>query len=204
MEEYCSECGAKLKANAEFCTKCGTRINSHLCPNCGKNIEKSENFCENCGWRLKEKESIFKNKKLLIIPVVIIALIVLLFLGQAIINQTVEKQEVSVSDITFHIPADFKLNDEKSDDKQFDGTNKYWDTPDGKYIQILVMPISTNDDGNVLLASLGGTKETKYERDGYLNQFEDGGAAFSYNENNENVIIMVSDENLFNQIDMPK
>ena len=120
---------------------------------------------------------------LIIIPDVIIALIVLLFLGQTVINQTVEKQEVNVGDITFHIPADFKLNDEKSDDKQFDGANKYWDTPDGKNIQIIVMPISTNDDGDVLLASLGGTKETKYDRNGYLNKFEDGGAAFSYNEN---------------------
>lgn len=204
MDEYCTECGAKLKENAEFCTKCGTRINSHLCPNCGENIEKSENFCENCGWQLKEKESILKNRKLLIIPAIVIGLIVLIFLGQTLVNHTVEKQLVSVDDISFHIPADFKLNNEKSDNETLSDVNKYWDTPDGKYIQIMIMSISTNDDGDVLIASLGGTKETRYDRDGYLNRFEDGGAAFSYNDGRQNVFIMVSDENLLNQIDIPK
>ena len=66
------------------------------------------------------------------------------------------------------------------------------------------MPISNNDDGDVRLASLGGEKDTKYGRDGYLNRFTDGGGAFSYAENKRTVSILVSDENLFNQIDIPQ
>ena len=204
MDEYCTECGAKLKENAQFCSKCGNRINSHLCPNCGENIEGSENFCESCGWRLTEKESVLKNRKLLIIPVVIIVVIVTLFVGQTIVNHTVEKQSVSVEDIILRIPADFKLNNAKSDNETLSEVNKYWDTPDGKYFQVMIVPISSNDDGDVLIASLGGTKETRYDRDGYLNRFEDGGAAFSYNEGKQNVYIMVSEENLLNQIDIPQ
>lgn len=200
MEEYCANCGAKLKDNAGFCSKCGEKVNTHLCPNCGADIKDNINFCDECGWRLKDKGKPFMNRKLLIIPALVIIIVIIVFAGQSIINQNVETQVIAIDEYVFDIPADFKLNTDKSNNKSFDGTNKYWENSNGDNIQIIINEIDSNDDGDVLLASLGGDMTTKYGRDGFYNKFTDGGCAFSFSDGDKTVAIVVSNDNLLDQI----
>jgi len=56
----CSNCGAKLSANAQFCPDCGQQIVKEeevaekpvKCPECGATVEKDTKFCEECGSRI--------------------------------------------------------------------------------------------------------------------------------------------------------
>lgn len=50
------------------------------------------------------------------------------------------------------------------------------------------------------LTSLGGTPETKYEKEGHYNKFTDGGGVFSFTDRDKTIAIVASDENLFNPI----
>ena len=64
MEEYCKNCGAKVKNGAKFCKDCGSPIeysdktkgslqnsseDKHVCMNCGKELTGDEEFCTECG-----------------------------------------------------------------------------------------------------------------------------------------------------------
>lgn len=50
---FCSECGAKLSANAKFCSNCGhsaaAKTTSDNCAGCGYAFTGDERFCPNCG-----------------------------------------------------------------------------------------------------------------------------------------------------------
>ena len=53
---FCMNCGCKLRKGAKFCPNCGTivQINEILkCPNCNAVISQNDNFCMNCGFKLK-------------------------------------------------------------------------------------------------------------------------------------------------------
>ncbi|MCM1195122.1 MAG: SPFH domain-containing protein [Corallococcus sp.] len=53
-EKFCSECGAKIKANAKFCPECGAKLaaNRSVCPSCGKEVSRAAKFCPECGEKL--------------------------------------------------------------------------------------------------------------------------------------------------------
>lgn len=56
----CSNCGARLSANASFCSNCGQQIVKEekvveepvKCPECGATVDKDAKFCEECGSRI--------------------------------------------------------------------------------------------------------------------------------------------------------
>jgi len=51
MEEYCKNCGAKVKPEEDFCPDCGSKIerNTITCENCGASLGKGMKFCTACG-----------------------------------------------------------------------------------------------------------------------------------------------------------
>ncbi len=53
---FCSKCGQKLMAGAEFCHKCGAQTirerKPTICPNCKKELTKDNVFCHRCGQRV--------------------------------------------------------------------------------------------------------------------------------------------------------
>ena len=209
MGEYCENCGAKLNENAKFCSKCGANINEtpDVCPHCGDSIKDSENYCENCGFNLNSsndlKKGFFTKNRIILIAVAIIIIFIVIFAGQSLVNQSVEKQLITVDNYEFYIPADFKENPDANKNNEYDGIYKEWTNDNGDTIDIMILEITTNDDADTFIASLGGSKDTKYGIDGYYNQFTEGGGAFSYSKDNKMISIMVSNDNLFNQIELP-
>ena len=55
MENYCKNCGAHIKDDAQFCQECGTKVEntSDICPNCGEKLEENTLFCPECGTNLE-------------------------------------------------------------------------------------------------------------------------------------------------------
>lgn len=51
--KVCNQCGAKVKADAQFCSTCGRPINisvtKKFCARCGTELNEEEMFCHNCG-----------------------------------------------------------------------------------------------------------------------------------------------------------
>ena len=48
----CKNCGADLRAGANFCNNCGTKQSSS-CPQCGTPLRENSKFCDNCGEKIK-------------------------------------------------------------------------------------------------------------------------------------------------------
>ncbi len=46
---FCSECGAKLPAEAKFCPGCGKPAGAGGCSGCGKPVPEGAKFCPHCG-----------------------------------------------------------------------------------------------------------------------------------------------------------
>lgn len=110
---------------------------------------------------------------------------------------------VNVESFSFKIPDNFNEDNENkivpSDDP---GTSKRWSNGD-KYIEIWVLPPKYNKfTADEFLPSVGGAKHNKYGYTGYLNKFRDGGECFSYTENNKVITIFVSNEQLFDKIEI--
>lgn len=51
---YCENCGAKIRENDKYCENCGNNLSglNNYCGNCGAKIHEGEKFCENCGSKL--------------------------------------------------------------------------------------------------------------------------------------------------------
>lgn len=51
--KVCNQCGAKVKADAQFCSACGRPMNiaatKKFCARCGTELSDEEMFCHNCG-----------------------------------------------------------------------------------------------------------------------------------------------------------
>lgn len=49
----CSNCGAKISANAKFCQECGQKVaKSAFCTECGAKVSAGAKFCSTCGAKL--------------------------------------------------------------------------------------------------------------------------------------------------------
>ena len=97
---YCSKCGNKLDENSSFCGKCGYSVN--------KNNDKKP----------KKYISLLKNKKVLIITIIIIAFILLYFIIMAIGKNNLSKElqkdwvrvETGEKGTTYKLVLDFSDN----------------------------------------------------------------------------------------------
>ena len=203
----CSKCGEKLEDNAQFCQKCGTKL-KNTCPNCGANTQDSENFCENCGHDLNTQK-IVKSKSIIErykIPIIIVLIIIISIIGiktaPLIIDQSIGTQAVRVDEFNFKIPTNFNFTNEKLVKSDYPGVLNHWSAGD-EYIEIWVLPPKyEGDSADSILSSVGGGIHNKYGYTGYYNKFSDGGEAFSYTRNNKAITIFVSDEKLFDKIEV--
>lgn len=212
METYCENCGAKLKEESKFCHKCGNEIKpviAKTCPKCGESIADSENFCENCGTGLntppasENKSLIEKHKLVIMIALFAFIIVALIPVSNFIINETTGSQAVTVERYVFQIPDNFNLTTEnriiKSDSP---GTSKRWSNGD-EYIEIWVLPPKYNgNSADSIISSIGGGMQSRYGYTGYHNKFSDGGEAFSYTKENKLITIFVSNEGLFDKIEV--
>jgi len=66
MDNYCTNCGHKIRKEDNFCTNCGHKIRKedNICTNCGTKLRKEDNFCTNCGTKI-DKSHIKQDKPLL-------------------------------------------------------------------------------------------------------------------------------------------
>lgn len=208
MEKYCENCGAKLTADSQFCPECG-KITQKLteCPKCGQSIDGGEKFCAKCGTRIYaiqavKKENNLEKYKIPIILIIIAAIIVIAIpLSFIIIDNSVGTQTIDVDGYEFKIPVDFEYDSVSSNEVIEPGIiHENW-IRNGEYIKIATIPMD-GADGNNVLKSLGGIGENRYGIDGYHNEFEDGGEAFSYCKDNKIISIMVSDRKLFDKIEV--
>ena len=57
MENYCKNCGAHVKDNAQFCQECGKEVENvqNLCPNCGEQLDENAIFCPECGTKVGDE-----------------------------------------------------------------------------------------------------------------------------------------------------
>lgn len=203
----CSKCGEKLEDNTEFCPKCRTKF-KNTCPNCGANTEDSENFCENCGYNINTQK-IVKSKNLIEkykVPLIIVLIIIISIIGiktvPIIIDQSIGTQMVSVDEFNYKIPANFNSTTENLVNSDGPGVSKRWIAGE-EYIEIWVLPPKYGgESADSILSSVGGGIHNKYGYTGYYNKFSDGGEAFSYTRNNKAITIFVSDEKLFDKIEV--
>lgn len=203
----CFKCGEKLEDNAQFCQKCGTKL-KNTCPNCGANLKDSEDFCENCGHDLnthiivKNENLIEKYKIPIIITLIIIISIISIKTAPLIIDQGIGTQIVNVDEFKYKIPANFISTSEKLVNSDSPGVSERWSVGD-EYIEIWVLPPKYEGGrADSILSSVGGGIHNKYGYTGYYNKFSDGGEAFSYTRNNKAITIFVSDEKLFDKIEV--
>lgn len=211
MERYCENCGAKLKENANFCPECGTKITpktTKTCPKCGEKISDNENFCESCGAGLNapqvvENESFIEKYKLPIMIVLFAFIIVALIpVSNYVINEAAGSQAVTVDSYVFKIPDNFnETTNNKIIDPDSPGTSKRW-INGNEYIEIWIMPPKYAGSAENIISSVGGGMQNRYGYTGYHNEFTDGGEAFSYTRENRVFTIFVSDERLFDKIEV--
>lgn len=58
----CANCGATIRAGAQFCVQCGTRVpEKRVCPTCGNVLEQNQIFCAKCGTKYVETKRSVKN-----------------------------------------------------------------------------------------------------------------------------------------------
>ncbi len=210
MQDYCKNCGSRLEENAVFCPECGTKIEKRLCPNCGEDITNSDNFCENCGENLndtpKVNNELLKDKRPIIMILIIIIAILLIMTAPTLIKEMAGSQTVSVDSYNFKIPAYFEFNKTASE-KGIEGvpegkiTQKVWNSS-GEHIRISIMYFNPSTDVESILVSLGGYRDNMFGINGHHYHFQDGDESFSYADGNKMISIMVSDGNLYNKIEV--
>lgn len=110
MEEYCTNCGAKITANSKFCPECGKKMETktnNRCPKCGNEIEADEEFCSKCGEGLKPKTASIKKEHKIIIVALGIVIIVLagLLLSGAFTNNDIPLGNKDFGGITMLVPV---------------------------------------------------------------------------------------------------
>ena len=173
MEEYCRICGEKLKEDAVFCPNCGEKI-----PN---------------------ENSLFSNKYVILI---IIILIVLAIFSAATLFSS-HSQVVRVDDVEFELPDDYVNEPDRTDESYDDNvksTAKGWSN-DKYYIEIGVtrMPGSGFNSEEVA-AGLGGTPTKMFGHTGYYLEYENEGIAFVFALKDEVVMVYASDYDAFSDV----
>lgn len=194
MEEICKNCGNPLQKGAKFCPDCGTKVEDvpselknkiDFCPNCGQPVDHEEGFCQNCGTNLisqqpTEHVSFLEKYKIPIIIIAILAIIGILIIGTLSLTQTdpvdVGTQTVSVGSHEFEIPGDCII-DPSTVDVDYNGYSaifsQAYSNSYGELIDISVMTIPYNVDGEEVAASQGGVYKNMMGVNGYY--IEDNG-----------------------------
>lgn len=225
MAGYCENCGAELRDGGKFCQECGSKVSPELieehkyCENCGANIEDSENFCENCGTSLNapktvEAENLLKKYKIPIIIIITVAIVV--FACVIALSMTAHNdnshyspnygtQTVSVGNVQFEIPGDYRLEPTSIDY----GYESYVSSYEQSYtngeeeitLAVLYSPGSSVDANSIVQQTGGGVPKTMMGHDGYYGEFSDG-YAFYFGIGNKVCMVAVSSPYVLDQVNV--
>lgn len=216
----CPECGSKLDENSMFCQECGANLSDEstaTCPNCGANTEESENFCENCGYDLNtsqkpDNKSFIEQYK---IPLIIIATVaVVVFICVIALSMTAHNesnynsidygtQTVSIGNVKFEIPGDYRLVPTSIDYGYENSVNTYeqsYSNGDETITLAVMYSYGSNVDADeVVQQTGGGSQKTLMGQDGIYGEYDDG-YAFTFGIGNKVVFVIVSSPYVFDQI----
>lgn len=174
MDRYCDECGVKLKENAQFCQKCGAEVS-------------------------KPKRDFKKIAVALALAIILIAVI----LVSASFILTPQSQVVTVDNVQFEIPADYKNDPSRTEisyDENIKSSAMGWSN-DKHYIEIGVTRTPGNGiNSKEVAASLGGTPTKMFGYDGYYQKYGEKSYSFIFGLKDEVCMIYVSDYDAFDDV----
>ena len=213
MEKYCKNCGAKLNPSERHCPDCGREIklDNITCPDCGEINQIDSRFCRNCGRFLQPdfttttKSINKKNNNKLFIGLAIGIVVIVLIFGLAFLTTDIGSQTVTVGGEDFLIPEDFEADSSMSNfeaDEYGASHSQGWVSGDeGIGIGVISSNAEMDVDLDSILSSLGGEKTEMFGFDGYL-QEDDGVYSFSFEYHGKVCMITVTDEYLFDEIEV--
>lgn len=211
METYCKNCGAKIDHDTQFCPDCGAKIETpsaqstndvNFCPNCGESIEHSDGFCQNCGSNLvPQKKSFFEKNKIPIIIISTVLVVMVIILATLTMTADVGTQTVSVGSHDFEIRGDYRI-DPSTIDVDYTGYSAVFSqgySNDEDMINIGVMTVPYNVDGDEVAASEGGTHENLMGISGYYTE-DDGIHTFAFADGMYLIVISATSRDALEEI----
>ena len=172
MDEFCKNCGIKLKENAEFCQNCGTKV------------KRAKKF----------------DKK--IIAIIAIGIIIATITSAALImtSQTqivrVDNVEFEIPSDYVNDPSRTEINM----DENVKSSSMGWSN-DKYYIEIGVTRIpGAGINSKEVASSLGGTPTKMFGYDGYYQKYDEESYSFIFGIKDEVCMIYVSDYDAFKDV----
>ena len=172
MDEFCKNCGIKLKENAEFCQNCGTKV------------KRAKKF----------------DKK--IIAIIAIGIIIATITSAALImtSQTqivrVDNVEFEIPSDYVNDPSRTEI----SMDENVKSSSMGWSN-DKYYIEIGVTRIpGAGINSKEVASSLGGTPTKMFGYDGYYQKYDEESYSFIFGMKDEVCMIYVSDYDAFKDV----
>jgi ribosomal protein L40E len=172
MDEFCKNCGIKLKENAEFCQNCGTKV------------KRAKKF----------------DKK--IIAIIAIGIIIATITSAALImtSQTqivrVDNVEFEIPSDYVNDPSRTEI----SMDENVKSSSMGWSN-DKYYIEIGVTRIpGAGINSKEVASSLGGTPTKMFGYDGYYQKYDEESYSFIFGIKYEVCMIYVSDYDAFKDV----
>ncbi len=175
MEEYCKNCGAKLKKTGDFC------------PNCG---EKNP----------KHKKNILNKYAILILILIVIGVVVasIFLVG----NQT---QIVTVDGVKFEIPSSYVNDPSRTDisyDDNVKSSAMGWSN-DENYIEIgITRTPGSGINSKEVAAQIGGSPTKMFGYDGYYQKYDEESYSFVFGMKDKVCMIYVSDYDAFSEVNV--
>lgn len=207
MEKICKECGGKIPENSNFCPECGksmeTKKIKKFCPNCAAYLD-GKVICPECCKNTLEKEPYFLSKyKLPLIAVLILGIILVatVILTDDEYYEPVGSQITSIDGIDFEIPEYYEHNAEEDKvitDRGITTTTKTFESDDG----IIIIDVMKSHDTEPItdLYSPKGNKTVLLGQEGYLEKLDGGIYSFSFEYDDKECNVYVSDEYIFDEI----
>jgi len=175
MEEYCKNCGAKLKKTGDFCPNCGEKNPKH------------------------KKNILNKYAILILILIVIGAVVASIFL---VGNQT---QIVTVDGVKFEIPSSYVNDPSRTDisyDDNVKSSAMGWSN-DENYIEIgITRTPGSGINSKEVAAQIGGSPTKMFGYDGYYQKYDEESYSFVFGMKDKVCMIYVSDYDAFSEVNV--
>lgn len=175
MEEYCKNCGAKLKKTGDFCPNCGEKNPKH------------------------KKNILNKYAILILILIVIGAVVASIFL---VGNQT---QIVTVDGVKFEIPSSYVNDPSRTDisyDDNVKSSAMGWSN-DENYIEIgITRTPGSGINSKEVAAQIGGSPTKMFGYEGYYQKYDEESYSFVFGMKDKVCMIYVSDYDAFSEVNV--
>ncbi len=118
ISDICTNCGAPLGDGQNYCPKCGTikgASKANACSKCGATLQEGQAFCSKCGQKVgllldssvatainqANAQITNKNKKRIVIPIVIVAVLAIAVLGGIFVNNKMQEKRAAEAKETY-------------------------------------------------------------------------------------------------------